>query len=149
MNICAPFNHLSNNYLLEIQSLDQKYFPNPWPQKSWKDKNSSYYIYGLNVIKGQITTFSVYQVSIDGKFAHLLKILTVPTYRNLGYGQLLLKSDIKYLNDLKVDSILLEVSSNNLNAENFYKKQGFIFVNRIKSFYDNGDDALVMEKVLN
>ena len=43
-----------------------------------------------------------------------------------------------------VTKIYLEVSSKNNNAINFYNKNGFNTESIRKSYYSNGDDALIM-----
>ena len=45
-----------------------------------------------------------------------------------------------------IKKIGLEVRTNNINAIKFYKKHGFKKISTIKSFYQNGEDAYLMEK---
>ena len=51
------------------------------------------------------------------------------------------------INSLNGDSILLEVSKDNIPAYNLYKKLGFVEINVRKGYY-NGTDAIVMKKVI-
>ena len=50
---------------------------------------------------------------------------------------------VSYLNDLKVKSVLLEVSSSNLPAQKLYEKMGFVCQGERKDYYTKGDDAVL------
>ena len=52
------------------------------------------------------------------------------------------------LKKLKINKLLLEVSQNNLNAENFYNRFDFNTVGTRKNFYKDGSNALLKEKKL-
>ena len=72
----------------------------------------------------------------------------------------LLQNEIKYLKynfsvsivasylPLQINKMSLEVSLDNLVAENFYKKFNFNTVGRRRNYYKNGSDALLKEKKL-
>ncbi len=55
----------------------------------------------------------------------------------------------KLLNDIFTKDILVEVDEKNIGAIKLYKKEGFTEIKRIKSYYKNGNDALVLIKCYN
>ena len=54
-------------------------------------------------------------------------------------------------NELKksgVKKIFLEVSTNNFPALNLYKNNGFVQISVRKNYYEDGSDAILMEKLI-
>ena len=81
------------------------------------------------------------------EFFEIIALATDPEFRNNG----VLNSALDELSSrakIKTDRILLEVHSNNLPAINLYKKNNFVIVGSRKRYYQDGADALVMEKKL-
>ena len=74
---------------------------------------------------------------------NIIDIVIDANYRHKGYGYKLLNF---VFDEYKGNRFILEVSSNNINAINFYKKEGFTLINTRKNYYQDGSDALVMEK---
>ena len=72
----------------------------------------------------------------------IINIVVSEEYRRKGYASKLIEYVINYANNKR---IILEVSDQNINAINLYKKYNFIEVNRRKGYY-NGIDAIIMEK---
>lgn len=72
----------------------------------------------------------------------IINIVISEENRRKGYASKLIEHVINYANDKK---IILEVSDQNINAVNLYKKYNFIEINRRKGYY-NGIDAIIMEK---
>lgn len=65
-------------------------------------------------------------ITFEQNNASVHNIGVLPEYRNRGYATILLKNVINHLVDLKtLDKITLDVSSENTNALNIYKKCGF------------------------
>lgn len=72
----------------------------------------------------------------------IINIVVSEENRRKGYASKLIEYVINYANNRK---IILEVSDQNVNAINLYKKYNFIEINRRKGYY-NGIDAIIMEK---
>ena len=72
----------------------------------------------------------------------IINIIISEENRRKGYASKLIEYVINYANNKK---IILEVSDQNINAINLYKKYNFIEINRRKGYY-NGIDAIIMEK---
>lgn len=72
-------------------------------------------------------------------------IIVDKKWRNQGIASNLLKTLIENNND--TTKLILEVNENNKEARAFYKKQGFIEINRRPKYYKDGD-AIIMEMIL-
>lgn len=73
----------------------------------------------------------------------ITNIVVRKDYRSQGIGNLLLKELINLSKDKNV--IYLEVNSKNINAIKLYEKNGFKKCGLRKKYYNNTDDAILME----
>ncbi len=82
--------------------------------------------------------------------ATIVQICIKKEFRQLGYGQMLMKKMEQYLlsKDEKCEYISLEVRASNFAAINFYEKLGYKFIVNKKQYYDDGEDALYLVKDL-
>jgi ribosomal-protein-alanine N-acetyltransferase len=70
-------------------------------------------------------------------------------YRKKQIGSKLLANLIKISLHENFRLIELEVKISNHAAINFYKKHGFLISEKISKFYQTGEDAFIMKKILN
>jgi ribosomal-protein-alanine N-acetyltransferase len=111
---------------------------------------------GLNFIKNDLENneFAHYFVcEIDDKIigyincwvsdiTEILNFCVEKEYQKQGIGNLLYNEVLK----ISTGIISLEVRVSNLNAINFYEKRGFKRVAIRRSYYSNGEDAILMVK---
>lgn len=69
--------------------------------------------------------------------------------RGLKIGSRLLEEIFKIAKQLKAKTITLEVNEKNLPAIKLYQKYGFKQIGLRKKYYDNVDDALLLETAPN
>jgi [ribosomal protein S18]-alanine N-acetyltransferase len=69
-------------------------------------------------------------------------------YQNKGFASMLMQSLFEVLRTKEVLRILLEVRLSNLLAQRLYLSLGFNLVEVISSYYQDGEDAYLMEKML-
>lgn len=101
------------------------------------------YVYELdNEIVGYIS------YTFDEEIAEMLNFCVDKSVQNKGIGTSLLNYSINEFESLKGASIILEVNSQNLNAIKLYKKFGFKQISKRKAYYSDGNDALVLQKLL-
>ena len=130
-------------HLKQIVEIEHSSFRKPWSENDFKKditKSASInfvYLHEFNVI-GYIFGLHV----IDEY--HLLNIAVKKIYRKNRIAIKLFKYLEQYLKNIKVKTVLLEVSTSNLPALNLYKKVGFIRNGQRKNYYANGDDAILM-----
>lgn len=86
--------------------------------------------------------------SIMYEKAEIIDIAVADGSQRQNIGSQLLSAAITESNEKKCDSITLEVRSSNQKAISFYKKHGFREISMRKSYYYDGEDALVMIKMV-
>ena len=76
---------------------------------------------------------------------HITNIVTAKKFRRHNIGSLLLSKLIEIaITDKDINSITLEVNSNNIPAQKLYEKFNFKVVGLRKKYYNNVDDAIIM-----
>jgi len=76
----------------------------------------------------------------------ILMLAVDDRFRKKGIGSKILNNALHELSKISINSVELEVRTENTSAIIFYKKNGFKEMERIKSFYQNGEDAFIMKK---
>jgi len=74
----------------------------------------------------------------------ILMIAVAREYRRQKIGRALLTELIKQIKTENIKNVELEVRTDNKNAIEFYKRNNFEIVDRIKKFYQKGEDAYTM-----
>jgi len=78
--------------------------------------------------------------SLEG---HLISMAVRSEQRRMGVGTRLVQEAIA---QCAGRSLLLEVRLSNVGAQEFYLALGFNFIGRAKGYYNDGEDALLMER---
>ena len=94
----------------------------------------------------QIVGFAGVKIIIDE--ADIMNIVVKKDFRNNGIGSSLLDFLISYCQKLNLDTIILEVNENNLNAISLYSKFDFNKIGIRKNYYNGIDNAIIMSKFL-
>ena len=132
----------SHEYLEQILIIERASFSKPWTEYHFKsdlnNKISMNWIYLNNIqVIGYLFGWHVMDEY------HLNNIAVAKSFRENGTAIHLLKNMVSYLSDIKVKSVLLEVSSSNLPARKLYEKMGFVSQGERKDYYTKGDDAVL------
>ena len=132
----------SHEYLEQILIIERSSFSKPWTEYHFKsdlnNKISVNWVYLDNIqVMGYLFGWHVMDEY------HLNNIAVAKRFRENGTAIHLLKNMVSYLNDIKVKSVLLEVSSSNLPAQKLYEKMGFMPQGERKDYYTKGDDAVL------
>jgi ribosomal-protein-alanine N-acetyltransferase len=83
-----------------------------------------------------------------GPRGHVITIDVAPEARRQGVGRMLLEAAERQFRKEGATLLLLEVAEDNLAAQAFYKKFGFLEIGRIPKYYAGRLAARVMEKAL-
>lgn len=94
----------------------------------------------------QLIGFVSFSITIDS--ADVETVFVKIEHRRKGIAQNLIDSAIKTLSDLNVKKIFLEVRQSNYPARSLYQKLGFSDISVRKSYYPDGENAVVMAKEL-
>lgn len=79
---------------------------------------------------------------------HVITIDVRAAARRLQVGSALLTAAEGRLRAEKCSSVHLETAVDNVSAQSFYKRHGYEVTGKIRNYYSNGVDALVLEKEL-
>ena len=117
-----------------------------WTKKQWQ---SAFNNRGIKVVailsKKKMIGIYVVQTIIDEAQLNYFSIRQ--KFRRKGYGSQLMNYLIIECEKLNIKKLLLEVSETNSIAEKFYFKFNFFTVGRRKSYYKDGTDAVLKEKI--
>ena len=118
-----------------------------WSKKQWSDefKKEGTQIFGL-LFENFMIGICVLEFVLDE--AHINYFVVNEKYRKRGFGSYFMSYLIKKCKKLNINKLLLEVSQNNLIAENFYNRFDFYTVGTRKKYYKDGSNALLKEKKL-
>ena len=108
--------------------------------KSELNNNNSLYF----VAKKQNEILGFIGILINFDFTEITNIVVKKDFRKLGIGKMLLEKIIEETKKFNKEMIYLEVNENNEGAINLYKKYRFEEVGRRKKYYNEKDDAILM-----
>lgn len=94
----------------------------------------------------EILGFAGILINID--VVELMNIVVRKAYRNQGIGKKLLEELIKISQETKLQFLNLEVNEKNEVAIKLYKKTGFKEIGIRPKYYNNTDDAIIMQMIL-
>ena len=95
--------------------------------------------------KNEIVGFAGILLIIDQ--VNIMNIVVKKDKRNFGIGSSLLEEIIRYSKIHNATSITLEVNEKNIPAIKLYKKYGFKQVGLRRKYYNNEDNAILMDLV--
>ena len=87
-------------------------------------------------------------VKTSTDIARILMLAVLEPQRRQGIGTILLNQLLKELTIQNIKHIGLEVRTDNRPAINFYQKHGFEKGEILSHFYQNGDDAYLMRRIV-
>lgn len=82
------------------------------------------------------------------RIGHIITIDIAPSERRRGLGRRLIEAMLDRFSSAGTVTLRLEVAIDNIDAQSFYRRLGFLQTGRIRGFYLGTLDALVMEKSL-
>ena len=103
--------------------------------------------YRITTLTDELIAFIFVMVGEDGT-GHLTTIGVAPEHRRRGLAQKLLAHVEEALKNRSVNTIFLEVRVDNLPAQTLYRHFGYLIVQRLAKYYNNGEDGFLMVKSL-
>jgi len=139
---------LSFDNIDEVCEIEKLSIPSFWGRKQMEkeieNKNAIYFCTEEN---GKTTGFiGMWNIAGEG---NITNIAVHPDYRKKGIGEALILKMIAYAKENRLIFLTLEVNEKNFPAYNLYKKCGFYESGRRKKYYDNKDDAVLMQYDIN
>ena len=78
------------------------------------------------------------------KIGHVVSVAVLDEFRGNGIGSALVEEAFKGVNEKQCDEMYLEVRCSNTDAVRLYEKLGMSVLQRLKSYYRDGEDAYMM-----
>jgi len=97
------------------------------------------------VSSGQMIGFAAGEFRRGDGAGWVVTLGVLPEYRRKGVGQALLRQCEEWLNSKR---IRLCVRKSNLPALKLYQQEGYVVYTTWPNYYQGGEDALVLEKIL-
>jgi ribosomal-protein-alanine N-acetyltransferase len=128
--------------LAALADVHARAFAQAWTETSLKSLISGPGVAAHIVEDDEICGFIVTRVAADE--AEIITIAVRPDRHRQGLASALLKTALAQAEAAGATRAFLEVAARNLPARRLYEGQGFREVGRRKTYYADGDDALVL-----
>ncbi|NUE65860.1 ribosomal protein S18-alanine N-acetyltransferase [Snodgrassella sp. ESL0253] len=129
-----------------LQAMEQQCNPSPWSAAQLTGSiNAPQPVWVIDLPEHGVVAMLVWQKLPDEAEIHLLN--THPAHRRQGYAQQLLEHLFQWAQLQHISRILLEVRASNCGALQLYEHNGFKRCGLRRNYYQNGDDAVLMEKL--
>jgi len=131
--------------LEEVLAIENESFSHPWNRDHFLDELKSVHAFPLVATdpEERLIGYICPRLLLDE--GHILNLAVLPKFRGQKAGQLLVE---RVLDDCHVGGgavVSLEVRSSNKAAIGLYRQLGFVETGRRRNYYDNREDAILME----
>ena len=135
--------------LEEVLAIENDSFPLPWNRDHFLDELKSGHAFPLVALDRdkRIIGYICPRLLLDE--GHILNVAVRRVFRGRGVARLLVE---RVLDDCREGGgavIFLEVRLSNIVAIALYRQLGFVETGRRRNYYENGEDAILMEYDLN
>jgi len=134
---------MTERHLPEILAIERACFRDPWPLRTFCDLIAEPATSWVALKEGRVIGYLLTLWVMNE--IHLLNIAVQADMRCRGVGRQLMAFLLQKAHAQGIRIISLEVRVSNQVAIEFYQKAGFRCSYRRKSYYDDGEDAWMME----
>ena len=128
----------------QVMEMEKAIFASPWRRSFFlSDINRPQ---GLSVVAEEDGVILGYAVAWGTEETHLANLAVSEHERCKGIGGKLLDEVVAFARRSKANSLYLEVRVSNTIARKFYSERGFVPTYLRKGYYENGEDAVIMER---
>jgi len=103
--------------------------------------------YRIVAAGGELVAFAFVMINENGS-AHLTTIGVAPEHRRRGLAQKMLTHLENAIRAREIGTVVLEVRVGNTGAQELYRRNGYMIVQRINKYYNNGEACFLMMKGL-
>jgi len=133
--------------LESVLVIEKASFSHPWRYEHFLHELSSPYSFPLvavteGAVGGYVCLMSLFEE------AQILNIVVAPHLRGRGIARMLLEHAVDIAREKQAEIILLEVRVSNRAAIALYERFGFFRTGTRPKYYEDAEDALLMEKPL-
>ncbi len=130
-----------------IHKLEEAAFPAPWRREFFLSELDASGRFNLVARHGGLVIGYLFAMWFFDEM-HVNKIAVAESERRKGIAQALMDRCIEFAIAHAIRTISLEVRKSNHGAQSFYKQLDFMATYRRPRYYPDGEDAVVMTKVL-
>jgi ribosomal-protein-alanine N-acetyltransferase len=127
-----------------LVAIEAACFDIPWEERlivsDLNDPGSSVYLKAT--VNGTIAGYGV--LGLSGDSSHLMNIAVLPEFRQNGVALQLMIGFGEISSEWRCRRMCLEVRASNAIARGFYASLGFEYSSRVKGYYTDGEDALIL-----
>lgn len=136
---------MTSGDLDEVTAIESMSFPRPWTRDHFIDELNSPRSYPLvaRTADGIVAGYICPMLVLDE--GEILDVAVRHDCRGKGVGRALVARAIRDLKESGARVVCLEVRVSNLPALALYRRLGFSETGRRRGYYENGEDAILME----
>ncbi len=135
---------LATKHLAQVVEIEETCFNDAWPLSVFRDSILTPPSAWVALKETQVVGYLITQTILDE--IHLYNIAVREDFKRQGIASRLMTFLIQKAQTEDMQRILLEVRASNRAAIQFYQQSGFRDLYLRKGYYDDGEDALVMER---
>src|SRR6266540_1370431 len=138
---------MAESDLEDVLLIESDSFPQPWSKTHFLDEIKSPHSFPLVALNhdGLVVGYICPMLLLDE--GHILNVALRKEFRGQGLGKLLVENVLRECRERGASFVSLEVRPSNTAALSLYKALGFVEIGRRKKYYENGEDALLMEYI--
>lgn len=129
----------------QVTAVENASYPAPWSRDLFRSELSSPHAFPLSAVLEDGTIAGYICPTLVFDEGEILNVAVRSDLRGKGVGRLLLETALSRLSTMGAARIYLEVRPSNRVAASLYKSCGFVARGRRKAYYENGEDAILME----
>lgn len=131
--------------LTEVLAIESYSFPTPWNREHFLDEIEAPYSFPLVALNDSeiLAGYICPMLLLDE--GHIMNVAVRIDLRGRGVGKLMIEKVLAECRENEAAYLSLEVRISNYSAIFLYQRLGFIETGRRKNYYENGEDALLME----
>lgn len=138
---------MSESDLDDVLVIENNSFPRPWTRKHFLSELEApqcFPMVALEACRNVIGYICPMLVLDEG---HILDVAVHGAFRGKGIGRMLVERVLIDCREKGAAFVSLEVRQSNSSAIGLYLQLGFVETGRRKRYYENGEDALLMEYI--
>jgi [ribosomal protein S18]-alanine N-acetyltransferase len=138
---------MSEEDLESVLEIECASFSRPWTRRHFLDEIESPCSTPLVALTadGRIAGYLCLKIVLDE--AEILDVAVCGSLRGRGVGRLLVQEALSLSRERGAALVFLEVRASNEAAISLYRRLGFRASGRRKGYYENGEDALLMDYI--
>jgi len=129
----------------QVMTVEAASFPAPWSRDHFSNEIVSPHAFPLVALLEDGSAAGYICPTLVFDEGEILNVAVRSDLRGRGVGRLLLETAVSRLSAMGAVRVYLEVRPSNRVASSLYKSFGFVARGRRKAYYENGEDAILME----